>query len=341
MSCDVAARRRRDAVRELERPRQAHQARPVQPPGPGRPGRAGHEDHRQPGRGRGGVHGGARRRDPRVLLGRQYHSYGRQGDLVPGPGRDRRPGRRARRRARPWWRSPRCSRPTTEPRTRKPPMASIARETPEPHDGVQRRGTPPSERRRADGVAPERHDTPTAPGVAAPASRRPGRARAQAGNRRGRARPRAASRPRRRIERAAAGSRITVRRSTSGRCSRSRCASTCARLAVCIVVASSCCGSIARRLGVIENVEEFIGDLLSAEGLHVPLGADARGATLVGLVIVVLLVVITVIAAAFYNLFAELFGGVEVRSSKTRTTPPALARRSTHGSGTLARSPGL
>ena len=37
-----------------------------------------------------------------------------------------------------------------------------------------------------------------------------------------------------------------------------------------------------------------------------------RGATLVGLVIVCLLVVITVLAAAFYNLFSELIGGIEV-----------------------------
>ena len=37
-----------------------------------------------------------------------------------------------------------------------------------------------------------------------------------------------------------------------------------------------------------------------------------RGATLVGLVVVCLLVVITVLAAAFYNLFSELLGGIEV-----------------------------
>jgi len=37
-----------------------------------------------------------------------------------------------------------------------------------------------------------------------------------------------------------------------------------------------------------------------------------RGATLIGLVIVCLLVVITVLAAAFYNLFSELIGGLEV-----------------------------
>ena len=53
--------RRGDAVRELERPRQAHQARRLQPPGPGRAGRAGHEDHRFPGCRGGRVHRGARR----------------------------------------------------------------------------------------------------------------------------------------------------------------------------------------------------------------------------------------------------------------------------------------
>ena len=37
-----------------------------------------------------------------------------------------------------------------------------------------------------------------------------------------------------------------------------------------------------------------------------------RGATLIGLVVVCVLVVITVLAAAFYNLFSELIGGIEV-----------------------------
>jgi hypothetical protein len=37
-----------------------------------------------------------------------------------------------------------------------------------------------------------------------------------------------------------------------------------------------------------------------------------RAATLVGLVIVCIMTVLTVLAAAFYNLFAELLGGVEV-----------------------------
>ena len=85
VSCDVASGRLRDALRQCERAREADQAGQVQPPGTGRTGRAGHEGHGQPGRRRGGVHGAARRRDPRVLLERQYHSYRSQGHFLPGP----------------------------------------------------------------------------------------------------------------------------------------------------------------------------------------------------------------------------------------------------------------
>jgi hypothetical protein len=37
-----------------------------------------------------------------------------------------------------------------------------------------------------------------------------------------------------------------------------------------------------------------------------------RAATLIGLVLVCLMTVVTVLAAAFYNLFSELLGGIEV-----------------------------
>ncbi len=46
VSCRRGAGRRRDAVRVVQRPREAHPPRAVPPPGPRRPGRAGHEDHR-------------------------------------------------------------------------------------------------------------------------------------------------------------------------------------------------------------------------------------------------------------------------------------------------------
>jgi hypothetical protein len=68
--------------------------------------------------------------------------------------------------------------------------------------------------------------------------------------------------------------------------------------------------------GVIKSVESFLGDLLQTDDFTF-LNADIlRGTLLVGAVLVVLEIVLTVIAAAFYNLFAELFGGIEITISE-------------------------
>ena len=80
---------------------------------------------------------------------------------------------------------------------------------------------------------------------------------------------------------------------------------------------------IADAAGVIGSVEKFLGDLLSAKDFTFLSAGVLRGAILVSLVIVALQVVITVIAASFYNIFAELFGGVEIVISK-RSTPPRV-----------------
>jgi hypothetical protein len=69
---------------------------------------------------------------------------------------------------------------------------------------------------------------------------------------------------------------------------------------------------ISSSLGVVNNVEEFMGDLLSAKDFKFLSAQILEGATLVGLVIVILLVIITLVAAAFYNLFSELIGGIEI-----------------------------
>jgi hypothetical protein len=69
---------------------------------------------------------------------------------------------------------------------------------------------------------------------------------------------------------------------------------------------------IGEAAGVIPNVEQFLGDLLQTDDFTFLDGEILRGALLVAAVLVVLLIVITVIGAAFYNLFAEIFGGVEV-----------------------------
>jgi hypothetical protein len=69
---------------------------------------------------------------------------------------------------------------------------------------------------------------------------------------------------------------------------------------------------VADALGVIGSVEKFMGDLLSSKDFHFLSAGMLRGMILVGLVLVAIQVVATVLACAFYNLFAELFGGIEV-----------------------------
>ena len=71
--------------------------------------------------------------------------------------------------------------------------------------------------------------------------------------------------------------------------------------------------------GVIHNVENFLGDLLQTKDFTFLDGEILRGALLVSAVIVVLLIVVTVIAAAFYNLFSEIFGGVELTITEDET----------------------
>ena len=81
---------------------------------------------------------------------------------------------------------------------------------------------------------------------------------------------------------------------------------------IVVLVAGVVLWWIASAVGAISNVEKFIGELVSDNKFHFLSWEVLRGATLIGLVIVCVLVVITVLAAAFYNLFSELIGGLEV-----------------------------
>ena len=78
--------------------------------------------------------------------------------------------------------------------------------------------------------------------------------------------------------------------------------------------------TIADAAGVVHSVEKFFGDLLQTKDFTFLDEEILRGALLVAAVFVVLAVVITVIAAAFYNMFAELFGGIEVTITEDETT---------------------
>lgn len=69
---------------------------------------------------------------------------------------------------------------------------------------------------------------------------------------------------------------------------------------------------IADNVGLIKDFESFMGHLLSSKNYKLVSAKLIAGSALVGMVLVALMTISTVIAAAFYNLFAELIGGVEV-----------------------------
>src|SRR3954466_9333754 len=69
--------------------------------------------------------------------------------------------------------------------------------------------------------------------------------------------------------------------------------------------------------GGIRDFEKFMGDILSAKDFHFVAPQILLGSVLVGLVLVALLSILTVIAAALYNVFADLVGGIEVTLTET------------------------
>ncbi len=80
---------------------------------------------------------------------------------------------------------------------------------------------------------------------------------------------------------------------------------------------------IADAAGIVGSIEKFLGELLSAEkGTFQFLSAEVlRGTILIGLVVVALQVVITVVGASFYNIFSELFGGLEITVREEEANP--------------------
>jgi len=69
---------------------------------------------------------------------------------------------------------------------------------------------------------------------------------------------------------------------------------------------------VASAAGVVSSVESFVGQLVNNKDFKLLSWEVLRATTLIGLVVVCLLTVVTVLAAAFYNLFSELLGGIEV-----------------------------
>lgn len=69
--------------------------------------------------------------------------------------------------------------------------------------------------------------------------------------------------------------------------------------------------------GGIRDFERFMGDILSAKDFHFVAPQILVGSVLVGLVLVALMSILTVIAAALYNVFADLVGGIEITLTET------------------------
>ena len=65
-------------------------------------------------------------------------------------------------------------------------------------------------------------------------------------------------------------------------------------------------------VGLIDNVESFVGDLFDDKGFKFFPSEILRAATLLGLVFASLATVMTVLATGFYNLFSDLIGGIEI-----------------------------
>ncbi|MDQ1457798.1 MAG: hypothetical protein QOH28_3418 [Actinomycetota bacterium] len=81
---------------------------------------------------------------------------------------------------------------------------------------------------------------------------------------------------------------------------------------IVILVAGVMLWWVASAAGVVASVESFVGELVNNKDFRLLSWEVLRAATLIGLVLVCLMTVVTVLAAAFYNLFSELLGGIEV-----------------------------
>lgn len=81
---------------------------------------------------------------------------------------------------------------------------------------------------------------------------------------------------------------------------------------VVVLTAGVALWEVARVAGVVDSVQHFMRQLLGSNDFTFLSWRLLRGFTLLGLVMVCLSTVVTVVAAAFYNLFAEIMGGVVI-----------------------------
>jgi hypothetical protein len=75
----------------------------------------------------------------------------------------------------------------------------------------------------------------------------------------------------------------------------------------------------ARVTGALQGFENFMADSLGEPDFRFVSWRILQAVTLIGLVLVCIMVVLTVVAAALYNVYSELIGGVEVTVAEEET----------------------
>lgn len=78
------------------------------------------------------------------------------------------------------------------------------------------------------------------------------------------------------------------------------------------IVAMIVCWWVASAVGLVKNAEKFLGTVFEIDNFSFINLEVIQGVILIGMVIVAILTILSVMAAAFYNVFAEAVGGVEI-----------------------------
>lgn len=78
------------------------------------------------------------------------------------------------------------------------------------------------------------------------------------------------------------------------------------------VVAMIVCWWVASAVGLVKNFEKFLGTVFEVDDFSFVDFGVLQGVLIIGFVFVAIMTILSVMAAAFYNVFAEAVGGVEV-----------------------------
>ena len=78
------------------------------------------------------------------------------------------------------------------------------------------------------------------------------------------------------------------------------------------VVAMIVCWWVASAVGLVKNFEKFLGTVFEVDKFSFINFGVLQGVLIIGFVFVAIMTILTVMATAFYNVFAEAVGGVEI-----------------------------